>query len=110
MTLQDLIDKQFGVKTKHRINNVTTSVGTTSTIIAGNNPNRLALTIINMSPNTIYIAPDEEVSSSRGIVVSPNGGSVQFLYNEDFQMTGYEFYATASAVSTIFVLEVEIAK
>ena len=108
MTLAELIDKKFGVKTTHRINPVTDTVGTSATRILGNNPNRLAWLVVNLSSNTVYLGFDRDVSPNKGIFLSPNGGSCQMLYDEDFHSVGYEVFAKADAESKIYVVEIVI--
>lgn len=106
MTLQDLLTKKFGVKTTHEINPVTDTVGTSTTKVLGNNPNRLAFTIINLSSNVVYLGFDRDVSSSKGIYLSPNGGSLSMLYDEDFNSVGYEVFGKAADDSKIYLIEI----
>lgn len=110
MNLQDLIDKQFGVKTFPKENPVISSVDATAKKVLDNNPNRVAWIIINLSANNIYVALSRDVSSSKGILLSPNGGFASMVWDEDFQMTGWEIWAIAPAgASAIYVLEVNIS-
>jgi hypothetical protein len=111
MTLKDLLEKQFGVKTRVVINPMdVTAVGTSVTQILGNNPNRLAWMLVNLSPNDLYIAFERDVSVDKGIYLSPTGGTVKFLWNEDFELTGYEVWAVSTgADSAIYLVEVVTA-
>jgi len=107
MTLKELLDQQFKVKTDSIANPVTNSVGAAATRVLGNNPNRLAWVFINLSANTIYLEFSRDVGAARGILVSPNGGSAMMVWNEDFELTGYEVWGLAPAgASTCYVLEV----
>lgn len=106
MTLAELIDKQYGVKTTYRLNPLTNSIGTSATKFLGNNPNRLAWYLVNLSANTIYVSPDIDVSSNKGIAISPNGGMLGFEYKTEFELVGYPEFAVASDVSQVYVLEI----
>ena len=107
MSLASLLGKQFGVKTSYNINPLVTTVGTAVTKVLSYNPMRLGCLIINLSGNLINIAPDNLVSSTRGILLGSNGGTYTLLFNEDFELTASEWYAVATgAASSIFIIEV----
>lgn len=108
MSLDELIAKEFGVRTRPVINPAASSVGTAAVEVAPNNPNRLGLVFINLSTNVIYLTPDNAPTTARGVRLSPNGGAVAFNYREDFHIVGYAWYAIADgAGSNIHVLSVE---
>lgn len=105
--LADLISRQFGIKTRVRENPLTSSIGINAERVVPSNPNRLALTVINLSANTIYLGFDNRVSSINGIYVAPNGGGISLIYDEDFEMVGYEIWGIATGTnSSIKVIEV----
>ena len=105
MSLASVIDKRFGVRTQAA--QKTVSLGTTATEIVPNNPDRLGVTIVNLSTNSVYLALDSSVSSSKGILLAPSGGSASFNVEEDYQMVGWAIWGVASgASSAIFVIEV----
>jgi len=111
MTLQQLLDDQFKVKTRANENPVVAAIGLTEIQVLANNPNRLAWILINLSANTIYLALSRGVGATRGITVTGNGGIASMMWNEDFQMTGYEVFGIATgAASAIYVLEVVTAE
>lgn len=106
-TLTELLRERFGVQVGHRINPLVSTVGTGATALVGNNPNRLALVIINLSANVIYVAPDFQVSTTRGIRLSPNGGQIALVWDEDFNIVGYEWVGISDVgTNAVFVLEV----
>lgn len=111
MTLQDLLQKEFGVKTIAKINPIISSIGTDIKRVLDNNPNRLAWTIINLSSNDLYLGFDNDVSSNKGVYVAANGGSASMLYRDDFDPTGWEIWGKASgAGSNIYVIEIVTAE
>lgn len=107
MTLKDLVKTKFGVDTSVNINPLVSSVGTTAVEILPNNPNRLAAIIVNLSANSLYVLPDTAPTSTRGIQLVANGGALTLLWDEEFDLTGWSWFAIASgAASSILVLEV----
>ena len=112
MNLSELLDQQFKVKTRTEINQQgVTNVGTSVKKLLGNNPNRLAWIIINLSVNTLYIALTNDPSSSKGILVGANGGTASMLWNEDFEATGYEIWGLGSSTNTyVYIIEVVTAE
>lgn len=106
MSLSNLIEKQYGVKTSYAENPITATVLTTVTRLLGNNPNRLSFLIVNMGSSAIYVSPQSSVSSSRGIVLGANGGFLSQIWSEDFDMVGFEWYSIASASTAVYVIEI----
>lgn len=105
-TLAELITERLGVRTSARINPEGSSLGTSAARVMGNNPNRVAFIFVNLSSNIIYLAPLEVPSSSNGIRVGTNGGSLSLVWDEDFDLTGYEWRGVAdAAASSYFVVE-----
>ena len=104
----EYIKNRFGMSTRTVINPLTNAVATSVTKIAQNNADRLALTIVNVGANDVYIGFDAETSASRGIFVGANGGSLTLTVEEDFELITNNVYAISVGVaSTIYVVEVE---
>jgi len=105
--LHDLIFEKFKVKTIPNINPLTDKVGTTPKKILDNNPDRLAWFVVNLSPNTLYLHFSNDVSSTKGIFVAPNGGFASMIYDEDFHAVGWEIWGKATDEdSNIYVVEI----
>jgi len=98
---------RLGFHTAPRINPVTGTVGTTATKILNNNPDRIFWLAINLSSNKGYIGWDTEVSSSRGVPISSNGGYVSCSVEEDGELVIYEVYAiNENAQGTYYTVEI----
>ncbi len=105
-TLGDLVQDFLGVKTFHRDNPVTATVGLASQTLLRQNPNRVAFLVVNLSPNNVHIGPFGDVSSSKGILASPSGGNIVAHYREDFDIVGLEWFGIANvAGSAVLVIE-----
>lgn len=82
-------------------------VGTTATAIVSNNPDRLALIVINESANDFAFGLTPQVTATTGIRLGANGGMVSMDVIEDLTLPAREWYGVASAAgSQIYVLEV----
>jgi len=100
--------QRLGFPTRVIINPVTDTVGTTPTLIFRNNPERIQWLAINMSGNKGYIGWSSDVSSTKGIPVSPYGGFVMCTLEEDGELTIYEVYAVLeNAEGPWYFIEIE---
>lgn len=107
MTLHDILEKQWGVKTDIRFNPLVAQVETTKTQLLKPNPNRLAWTLINLGANQIHVAFEQDVSNSKGVYVSATGGVFGLLFSEDFTLVTFPVWAIAtSAAAAIYLVEV----
>jgi len=107
ITLYELIQAHFGVKTTYRVNPEVSQVALTVTKIVSTNPNRLGLVIVNSGANRIYLSPLNTVAVGAGIVLVPTGGAISFKWDHDFELVTSEFYGIADgAVSNIQCIEV----
>lgn len=106
-TLQQLIDDRFGTPTGPAGRALTVTVATTRTTVLPADQNRLAATLINLGSNPVYITPAGEPSTTLGIRIAPNGGSVAMVWDEDYFLVGREWAAvTDTSTSTVLRLEV----
>lgn len=107
VTLYQLLQAHYGVKTSFNINPLVAQAETTITKVLAHNPNRVGLLITNAGANTIYLSPKNTVSVGTGIVLVPNGGGISFSWLEDFEFVANEFYAIADgAASVMTIIEV----
>lgn len=107
MNVSDLLEAQFGIKTVHSVNPEVDQVAITLTKIMSYNPRRASFVLVNLGANFITVAPDSNVSLTRGIYLVPNGGTLSMIWNEDFELPTFEWYAIAdTAACDIYILEV----
>jgi len=108
MPLKDLLMERFKVRTRAIENPLAvTSLGATAQMILANNPNRLGAVIVNLSANIIYLSLENDVSSTKGVLLGATGGKASLVWDEDFDMTAWAWWAIASgAASALYVLEV----
>ncbi len=107
MNVAELLEREYGVKTTYAINPETAQVETALTKILSYNPKRVSFVLINLGSDFITVAPDALVTTTRGIYLVPNGGTLSMVWTEDFEMPTFEWFARADTTAcTIFVLEV----
>lgn len=95
-----LTREHFKIPVTPFINREIGTVDTTAVRLLRGDPDRLGFFVVNLSANNLFIGPFPNVSSARGILVSPNGGVVGFLWDEDFTLVGMEWSAVGSAAGT----------
>lgn len=107
LTLHDLIEELFVVKTIPQMSTVTVTGGLPFKLLAKNNPNRLSLIMSNVGDNPVYINYNRSAGLKEGLMLVPNGGYLSLLWSEDFDTVGWDVYAHAiSGDSTIILLEI----
>lgn len=106
-SLQQLLQAHFGIKSSWNQNPKVTQVETSITQIVSYNPNRLGLLLTNLGANTVWVAPDNSVSTTKGVRLVPAGGTLTLKWDTDFELVASEWYGIASgAASEFYALEV----
>lgn len=89
-------------------NVATLSVGTSQEQLIKPDSERVFLLVVNLSVNAMYLGFDEQVSSSRGIKLSPNGGFIIYNARDDFILPTRGFHIVADvAASTAYFLSMK---
>ncbi|MBA7624886.1 hypothetical protein ES703_32300 [subsurface metagenome] len=110
-SLRDLLFRVFGVRTSHRINPTgNTDIEDTVLPVLSANPRRLGFVVVNMGANTLWLAPDDHVANDYGFELLPNGGSINMIWNEEFEMLSLPWYgvSVADPGTHIFVMEIQV--
>jgi len=85
----------------------TASIGVAEGLIVDHNFERMALAIINTSANTLSLKPGKGATTTNGIILNPNGGSLTVNARDDLALVGWEWWGIAGgAASSIIVFEV----
>lgn len=95
ITLYDAIQTIMPVKTSLRIRTIDVSETSPPTLLVPNNPNRLELILSNVGDYNIYIHTEVDYTIPEGMLLTPNGGFMSLIWNEDFDVTGYSWYGLA---------------
>jgi len=93
--LSDIIEKDFGLKTIYQRNHMVNALAIGETQFLRANDDRLAFIVVNLGANNAYILPEPGVLATNGIVLTANGGHYIGKYNEDFIMTGNNWFGIA---------------
>lgn len=108
-SVYDLVKNELGITVGVSENPITPTIpANTVTRILPRNPRRVALTMINLGNSSVYIAPSEDVSTSKGILLTQVGGSISLTWKDDLTIVAEPWYAFSSGGSTIYVLEIWI--
>jgi len=107
ITLYDAIQTVMPVQTGLKIHTLAVSESAPPTLLADNNPNRLELILSNVGDYNIFVNADITYELPEGLLLTPNGGFVSLIWNEDFDITGYSWYGFAqTGAGEITVMEV----
>ena len=98
--LSRLVRERFGANVAPEVNRALSTIGITAGRLWPQDPERLAALVVNLSVNTIFVGPFNTVSTTRGIRINPSGGQMMLLWDEDFDLTGYEWFAVADAAAS----------
>lgn len=102
MIVQDYLNKWYGAPVRSDEQPLTTSIATTPTRVVANDPTRVHFYIINTGTNDINIYPSNTVSSTVGIRLAANGGSIVFKAPDNGNYSTLEWYAAGiGGASTI---------
>jgi len=106
-SVYDLISMEYGCAVSIEDPTTNLSIGVADLIIAQNSPRRVALVIINLSANVVYVKPGSPATTTSGIRLAPAGGSVSLNFKSDFHLPALEWHAIASgAASAIYITSV----
>lgn len=95
--------RRFGGALSEREANPT--VGTSAEELLGGDPERVQVIVVNLSANIVYLGFRSDTSSSKGIRLNANGGSLSMAVDDDGILTTRQLFALASgAGSQLYVL------
>lgn len=81
-------------------NEATDAIGVTAENLLLEDPERVSYLLINLSPNTIFASFDNQVSSSRGIRLSANGGFFALNAKDDFTIVARPIFVIADVAAS----------
>jgi len=99
-TLASLLQAQLGAATFTATNRELSSVGATAARLLRQSPYRASFLVINLSPDTLFCGPFVDVSTTKGVRLGPNGGSLVVRWHEDFSLVSYEWFVISDGVAS----------
>lgn len=103
----DLIEDELGVNVGINENPELTQIGTSAAILFRQNPNRVAAVVVNLSNNVLFVSPGGGVSTSKGIRLGANGGSMSLSWRDDFTLPAKEWTIISDVgTNNLYSLEV----
>lgn len=76
------------------------SVSNTAAQYVAGDPERVLLTVVNLSANSIYIGFRPDVSPTNGILLGPNGGSITLDAEQDAVLVTRQVFAIGDGASS----------
>lgn len=106
LTVRDLLRARLGVPTSPQVNRAASSVGTTAATVLRNDPSRVSFVLVNLGAFVVFVVLRGEPSSTNGLRVEPNGGTLIVGWEDDGEMVAWEWRAVAvGGTSALLVLE-----
>ena len=103
-SILDLIANEVGVAVQPTAPTSFATVGTSAVELMNQNPQRVSFVFINLSANDMYIAPNETVASTTGILVSKSGGQASAMWKEDLVLPALKWSVIATGSSSAYIL------
>lgn len=98
------VEKLLGGPVREQESTVSTNLTVVSLI--GNNPDRVALVLVNVAGQDAYISLAPTPSAAYGILITANGGSFSIDCTEDFTLPARQwFFSSSASATTLYVLE-----
>jgi len=108
-SIDDLIAREYGVRIEVIEEASTLDADIAKKVMIIRNRRRIAALFINLSANKVFVAPFADVSTTRGIQIPSNGGSVSINFKDDLTLPAMEWSNCADVDnSAIYVLGVYI--
>ena len=109
VTARSLTEKRLGARVNAVLSD-TTSVTTSSTTLVKADPSRVVLVIVNLGAYNIYINPVGAATTTSGIYVAKQGGSVTFTEKDDYDtVSSYDVQGLADGGSSAcYILEYKL--
>ena len=97
-------DKFKGAVTLRR---TTPQIGVQPSRIIPNNPDRVSYLVSNTSASEIHVGWDEEITTSLGFLIPPNGGWFRAEVDKDGGVIGWALFGVApAAAQQLYVIEI----
>lgn len=97
LSAHDLISQRFGVRTRSAENREATTMGAGSLLVARDDSSRIALIIVNLGTDTVFIRPRGDAAPEFGFRLSANGGFMSLNIDDDFSLVTKDFNGIAPA-------------
>jgi len=65
--------------------------------LVGGDPEAVALTIVNLGTDTVFVRPKQAASASAGIPLVAGGGSISLIVRDDGPLATYDWYVVANS-------------
>ena len=99
----DLLRAEYGVDAEILVNSEGVDIDTTDKVILKLNPRRVALMVMNLAANAVFIRPIDAATTSIGVRLDPNGGTMSLNWRDDFNMSAMEWHGISGTANQVFI-------
>ena len=108
-SVRDLLTTRLGVPTRPRVQRPVISPAPVQSPALKQDAARVAILFVNVGAFQVFLIPQDgtfPASVNNGIKVEPNGGSLSVLWDEDGEITAWEWTAAANGgTSLLYIVE-----
>lgn len=108
--IQEYFERELGFELRADESPLTFTVGGAVTQIWRPNPDRLVIYFINPSDTDMYIYIDNQVSATRGFLLSASGGYAVFSVSDLDLITGHSWFAYCTASKDLLTIALDRLK
>lgn len=95
---QEFVEGEYGGPVDEQ--SATLVIGPSVSRIVDNNPEAVSFTLLNLGSNNLFVALDDSVSASHGILLVANGGSMSLNVRNDQELPARAWFAIAPKGNT----------
>lgn len=111
LSCADLVRAQYGIDVYEEESLAGAVVTVAGGVLVRNRPYRVALLVVNLSNNTIYLRPTGPASATRAVVLVALGGFMSINFRDDMVLPAREWFASCTiGDSAVYTLETLIMK
>ena len=96
----DILAERYGQNVSYRESPDGSEVGTASALLVPNDPQRVALVVINLSANTIYLRMRRPAVATGSIPLLPSGGSMSLNLDDDLILPSLDWHGIATGANS----------
>lgn len=107
--IQNLIEKEYGIKADYSISPLASTVLTTITQFLKADPKRIMYVLINLGSTALYVSPGNTPSTTNGIYLAPSGGTLVTSFRDDLILPSLAWYGiSVTSSNSIYLLDVHL--
>ncbi len=103
----DLLVRKYNVGIRLESAPITQAITTTAKQVLKANPDRVALTLVNLGAQIAYLHIDNKVSSSLGLYLDKSGGAISMTLEVEGELVCSEWWVEGAGATNVYVIATE---